>query len=305
MISSSTKTDVLTGCREFLEMIKISHTLFAMPFAIGAAFLALREMQVATQELAVLLVQIILAVALARTAAMSFNRWADRHIDAANPRTRDRSIPAGRLDASTVLLVSVLCVIGFVAVAASINPLALKLSPVVLVVILGYSWTKRFTSLCHLVLGAGLAMAPLGAWVAIRGTLLSATDQVDTTPWILAGAVMLWTAGFDILYGCLDTDFDREQHLRSIPESLGITAALRLASLLHAGMGLMLLWLWYWAQLGLLFLCATGIVWLLLFYQHRLVRPDDLGRVNRAFFNLNATISVILMAAMIIEGWPA
>ena len=209
MISSSTKTDVLAGCREFLEMIKISHTLFAMPFAIGAAFLALRGMQVATQELAVLLGQIILAVALARTAAMSFNRWADRHIDAANPRTRDRSIPAGRLAASAVLLVSVLCVIGFVAVAASINPLALKLSPVVLIVILGYSWTKRFTILCHLVLGAGLAMAPLGAWVAIRGTLLSAADQVDTTPWILAGAVMLWTAGFDILYGCLDTDFDR------------------------------------------------------------------------------------------------
>ena len=305
MTSSVTKPGVVTGCREFLQMIKFSHTLFAMPFAIGAAFLALRGMQLPASQLTTLLVQVIVAVALARTTAMSFNRWADRHIDAAIPRTMDRSIPAGRLDASTVLLATGICAIGFVVMTAAINPLALKLSPVVLVVILGYSWTKRFTSLCHLILGLGLALAPLGAWVAIRGTFFSTENHLEATPWILAGAVMLWTAGFDILYSCLDVDFDRNLQLRSIPARLGISAALKLAALLHLGMGLMLVWLWREAQLGVSFLVAIGIVWMLLWYQHRLVRPDDLGSVNRAFFNLNATISVILMVAMMVEGWPA
>ena len=294
---------VLASCLEFFEMIKVSHTLFALPFAIGAVFLALRGQQIPVSELLLLLGQVILAVVLARTAAMSFNRWTDRHIDGANPRTMDRSIPAGRLAASTVLLATVICVVGFLTVAATINPLAFKLSPVVLVVILGYSWTKRFTSMCHLVLGVGLGLAPLGAWVAIRGTLMTVEGDIDFTPWILAGAVMLWTAGFDILYACLDTDFDRQQQLHSIPQRLGISAALKVASLLHLAMALMLFWLWYFGQLGSPFLIATSIVCILLVTEHRLVKPDDLRRVNRSFFTLNALVSLILMIALIIEGW--
>ncbi len=282
-------------------MIKVSHTLFAMPFAIGAAFLAMRDQQIPISQLTLLIGQILIAVAFARTAAMSFNRWADRNIDAANPRTIDRSIPAGRLKASTVLLATVTCAVAFVATTATINPLALKLSPIVLVIILGYSWTKRFTSLCHMVLGISLGLAPIGAWVAIRGTLLNSANEVDPVPWILGAAVLLWTTGFDILYSCLDADFDRQQKLHSIPQQLGIPTALKLASILHLGMGLMLLWLWQAAQLGNSFLVATGIVWVLLIWQHRLVKPDDLGRVNRAFFTMNANISVILMIAMILE----
>ena len=300
---ASTEMGVLASCREFFEMIKVSHTLFALPFAIGAVFLALRGQQIPVSELLLLLGQVILAVVLARTAAMSFNRWTDRHIDGANPRTMDRSIPAGRLAASTVLLATVICVVGFLTVAATINPLAFKLSPVVLVVILGYSWTKRFTSMCHLVLGVGLGLAPLGAWVAIRGTLMTVEGDIDFTPWILAGAVMLWTAGFDILYACLDTDFDRHQQLHSIPQRLGISAALKVASLLHLAMALMLFWLWYFGQLGSPFLIATSIVCILLVTEHRLVKPDDLRRVNRSFFTLNALVSLILMIALIIEGW--
>lgn len=284
-------------------MIKVSHTLFALPFAIGAVFLAIRGQQIPLQKFLPLLGQVLVAVILARTAAMSFNRWTDRHIDGANPRTRDRSIPAGRLTARSVLLATALSVAGFLLVAWSINPLALKLSPVVLVVILGYSWTKRFTSLCHLILGIGLALAPLGAWVAIRGTLTADQGGIEFTPWILAGAVMLWTAGFDILYACLDTDFDRQHRLHSIPERLGISMALRVAALLHSAMALMLFWLWQHAQLGTPFLVATIIVCILLVAEHRLVKPDDLRRVNRAFFTLNALVSLILMVALIIEGW--
>ena len=164
---SSPPANWLGGIREFLEMIKVSHTLFAMPFAIGALFLANRDLAIGAMDLMTLLIQVVVAVALARTSAMSFNRWADRKIDALNPRTSGRSIPAGRLGASTVLWWTVCSGAGFVAVTATINPLALKLSPVVLLIILGYSWTKRFTSLCHMVLGLGLALAPIGAWVAV------------------------------------------------------------------------------------------------------------------------------------------
>ncbi len=285
-----------------MEMIKVAHTLFAMPFAIGAVFLANRDDPAGSIELAVLLAKVTVAVALARTAAMAFNRWADRSIDALNPRTSDRSIPAGRIGSRAVLLSSIISSTGFIAVTASINTLAWQLSPVVLLVILGYSWTKRFTSLCHLVLGIGLGLAPVGAWIAVRGSLLDGNGNADPVPWILGGAVMLWSAGFDILYGCQDAEFDRQQGLHSIPARIGVERALRLSSVLHISMAALLCWLWVEAKLGLPFALATMVVTVLLIVQHRLVKPDDLGKVQRAFFTLNAIISVLLMSALILEG---
>ena len=298
----STTRGVFASCREFMEMIKVAHTLFAMPFAIGAVFLANRDDPVGSIELAVLLAKVTVAVALARTAAMAFNRWADRSIDALNPRTSDRSIPAGRIGSRAVLISSIISCAGFIAVTASINTLAWQLSPVVLLVILGYSWTKRFTSLCHLVLGLGLGLAPVGAWIAVRGSLLDGNGNADPVPWILGGAVMLWSAGFDILYGCQDAEFDRQQGLHSIPARIGVGRALRLSSALHFSMAGLLCWLWVEAELGLPFALAALVVTILLIVQHRLVKPDDLGKVQRAFFTLNAIISVLLMAALILEG---
>lgn len=275
----------------FLEMIKISHTVFALPFAIGSAFLAAGGVP----QLPIL-GKIVLAVLLARTASMSFNRLVDHHVDARNPRTATRALPAGDLSRGFVIAVTVLCAAGFVAVAAWLNPLALQLSPAVLAVLLGYSLTKRFTSLCHAVLGVALGLAPIGAWVAVRG-------QLDWTPGILALVVLLWTTGFDVIYACMDEGFDRKAGLFSIPARLGIPRALQLSATLHVAMVAALIGLWWHsAQLEAVFLGTTIGVALLLFYEHRLVRPDDLSRVNRAFFTMNGIISFVIMAALIIES---
>ncbi len=276
--------------RTFLEMIKISHTIFALPFAIGASFLAAGSVP----EFAII-GKIVLAVFCARTAAMSFNRLVDRKIDAKNPRTADRALPKGELSSAFVAIAVVVSVAGFVACAAWINPLAFKLSPIVVVIALGYSLSKRVTAMCHVILGAALGLAPLGAWVAVRGTL-------SWEPWLLGLAVMLWTAGFDILYACMDTDFDRESGLYSIPARFGVPKALRIAMVLHATMGITLITLGVLANLGVVFLTAVGVVIALLAYEHRLVRPDDLSRVNRAFFTMNGIISVVLMVAMIVTA---
>ncbi|MEM7167753.1 MAG: UbiA-like polyprenyltransferase [Planctomycetota bacterium] len=275
----------------FLEMIKISHTVFALPFAIGAAFLA----AAGVPSLPVL-AKIIGAVVLARTASMSFNRLVDHRIDAQNPRTATRALPAGELSRGFVIAVTIGCVAGFLAIAASLNPLALQLAPVVLVVLLGYSLTKRFTALCHAVLGLALGLAPVGAWVAVRG-------ELDWTPALLALVVLLWTTGFDVIYACMDEAFDRKAGLFSIPARLGIPRALRLAAALHIGMVAALVGLWWYADgLNTIFLCTTGVVSALLIYEHALVRPDDLSRVNRAFFTMNGIISFLVMASLIAES---
>lgn len=276
------------GTRTFLEMIKISHTLFALPFAIGASFLAAGGFPGTA-----VLGKIVLAVFFARTAAMSFNRWLDRHLDRDNPRTATRALPAGELRPGFVLGATIVSSAAFVATAAWINALALALSPVALVFILGYSATKRFSALCHVVLGASLALAPMGAWVAVTG-------ELPIAPYLLGGAVLLWTAGFDILYACMDADFDRRAGLFSIPSRLGIPNALRIAAALHVGMVGALVALWVLADLGPLFAGAIALVAALLFYEHRLVRPDDLTQVNRAFFTMNGIISALLMVAMIL-----
>lgn len=275
----------------FLEMIKISHTVFALPFAIGASFLAADGWPALD-----VLGKIVLAVLFARTASMSFNRWTDHKIDASNPRTAGRALPAGMLSRGFVLTSALVSLIAFFAVAAWLNPLAFGLSPAVAAVLLGYSYTKRFTSLCHVFLGLALGLAPIGAWIAVSGTL-------DWPPVVLALSVLLWTAGFDIIYACMDVSFDREAGIFSIPSRLGVPRALRLSALLHAAMILALVFLWWLSpSLGGLFLTTVGLVLLLLVYEHRLVRPDDLTRVNRAFFTMNGIISFLLMSGLIADS---
>lgn len=275
----------------FLEMIKFSHTVFALPFALGSTFLAAGGWPGAA-----LLGKIVLAVLLARTAAMAFNRLCDHRLDAANPRTARRALPSGLLDRRFVGLTVLLAGAGFLATAAWINSLAAALAPLVLAVLLSYSWSKRFTLLCHAWLGAALALAPVGAWIAVRGELAG-------TPLILGLAVLLWTAGFDIVYACLDADFDQRARLHSVPARFGVTRALRIAATLHAAMIACLLVLWrYEAQLGGLFLAAVIVVSALLVLQHRLVGPRDLSRMNHAFLTLNGTISFILLAACVGEA---
>jgi 4-hydroxybenzoate polyprenyltransferase len=274
----------------FLEMIKVSHTLFALPFAIGAAFLAAKGMPSLT-----VLGKIVLAVLFARTAAMSFNRLVDHRLDARNPRTQGRALPRGRLSRNFVATITILALVAFVWTAAWINSLALALSPVAMLIFLGYSLTKRFTSFSHVVLGAALAIAPLGAWIAVTGRL-------EREPWFIGGAVLLWVSGFDIVYACMDADFDRRTGLRSIPARLGVPWALRLSAAIHLVMVGVLAALWYFASLGPIFLGAVILVCALLIYEHWIVRPDDLSRVNRAFFTMNGVISALLMVAMIAES---
>jgi 4-hydroxybenzoate polyprenyltransferase len=273
----------------FLETIKVSHSIFALPFAVAALFMACEGLP----PLA-LLGKVVLAVVLARTAAMAFNRWADAEIDAENPRTRERAVPAGLLSRRAVGAAGLLAAAGFVAVAAWINRLALILSPAVLAVLLGYSYTKRFTSLSHVVLGAALGLSPLGAWVAARG-------EVAVEPAVLGLAVLFWTAGFDVIYACQDRDFDVRRGLHSIPARLGIPRALLLARLFHV-LTLALLGALGWAAgLGAAYWTGVASVAALLVYEHSIVSPRDLSRVNVAFFTLNGLVSLVFMAAVVIE----
>jgi 4-hydroxybenzoate polyprenyltransferase len=271
-----------------LEMIKIEHTLFALPFAFLGATLAAREM--APQPASFWISKlgwITLAMVGARSAAMTFNRIADRAIDAANTRTASRALPAGLLDLRFAWVFTLISIAVFLLAASQLNRLTLILSPIALASILLYSYTKRFTALSHLILGWCLSIAPAGAWIAIQGRL-------TLVPLLLSVSVMLWTAGFDVLYACQDYDFDRKAGLRSIPERFGIRRALWIARGMHLLMFTALLWFFVAASLewlGLIGIVATGA---LLVYQHSIVRHDDLSRLNAAFFNTNAMVSVIL-----------
>jgi 4-hydroxybenzoate polyprenyltransferase len=226
----------------------------------------------------------------ARWAAMAFNRIADRHFDAANPRTRARAIPAGALSLGFVWGFTLASAALFLVAAAMLNRLALILAPVALGSVLLYSYTKRFTSLSHLVLGWCLAIAPTGAWVAVRGAIDS------PVPLLLSLVVLLWTAGFDVLYACQDYDFDRRAGLRSIPARLGVPRALLVSRLLHAGAFAALVGLYFVTGLGAAALAGVVLTGALLVYQHSLVRADDLSRLNAAFFTTNAFVSVIMLA---------
>lgn len=265
-------------------MIKIEHTLFALPFAFLGAVLAANGVPSGRQ-----IFWIVIAMVGARSAAMAFNRLADRHIDARNPRTASRALPAGLLSAGFVWAFTIASAALFLLAAAMLNRLTLILAPVALGSVLLYSFTKRFTQFSHLVLGWCLSIAPTGAWIAVRGNIGS------PVPLLLSLVVLLWTAGFDVLYACQDYDFDRREGLRSIPARFGIARALWIARGLHAAAFLALLWLYFVTGLGPVALAGVIATGSLLVYQHRLVRADDLQRLNAAFFTTNAFVSVILL----------
>ena len=269
-----------------LDMIKFEHSVFALPFALTGALLALRESGFDAAQLGWKLAWIVVAMVAARSAAMAFNRLVDQEIDARNPRTRIRHLPAGTLTRgfawAFVLAASGL----FLLAAAELNWLCLKLAPVALGVVFFYSFTKRFTSFSHLVLGFSLGIAPAAAWIAIRGLL-------DARILWLTAAVTCWTAGFDIIYACQDYEFDSAESLHSIPRTLGIARALRVAQGLHVAMVASLGALVYSLHLGALALTGVAAVTALLIYEHRLVKPDDFSRVNAAFFTMNGYVSVL------------
>jgi 4-hydroxybenzoate polyprenyltransferase len=275
---------VIRNTRLTLEMIKIEHTLFALPFAFLGAVLAANGLPTLRQ-----IGWIIVAMVGARSTAMAFNRLADRKIDARNPRTAMRALPSGTLSVGFVWLFTIVSALLFLLAAAMLNRLTLLLSPIALASVLLYSFTKRWTQLSHIVLGWCLSIAPTGAWIAVRG-------QIDSPlPLLLSLVVLLWTAGFDVLYACQDYEFDRAEQLHSIPARFGIERALWISRGLHAIAFLSLMWLYRLSGLGPLALAGVVITGMLLVYQHRLVRANDLSRLNAAFFTTNAFVSVILL----------
>ena len=276
-------TATAKNVRTTLEMIKIEHTLFALPFAFLGAVLAAGGVPTLRQ-----IIWITLAMVGARSCAMAFNRIADREIDARNPRTKMRAIPAGALSVNFVRAFTIFAAALFFFAAAMLNRLTLILAPVALASILLYSYTKRWTTFSHLVLGWCLAIAPAGAWIAVRGSLNS------PLPFLLSLVVMLWTAGFDVLYACQDYDFDRATGLHSIPRKFGIARALWISRCLHAGAFATLIALYLVTHLGALALVGVIGTAALLIYQHTLVRATDLSRLNAAFFTTNAFVSLIL-----------
>jgi 4-hydroxybenzoate polyprenyltransferase len=291
---------MLTRLRTILEMIRFSHTIFALPFALLSALLAWQK---PGSFHWVDLLGILLCMVFARSAAMAFNRLADRQLDAANPRTAQRHLPRGELSVGAVWLFTVACAAGFFASTLLFltreppNPWPLWLSVPVLIFLAGYSYTKRFTALCHFWLGAALLLAPLSAWIAIRGL------EDLGTPLVLGLVVLFWVAGFDILYACQDVDFDRQAGLSSVPARLGVRGSLWVALFCHV---IMMGWLiaLYWVaapQLGWIYLVGVAAVGVLLAYEHWLVRPDDLSRVNQAFFQVNGVISFGLFLVVLLQ----
>jgi 4-hydroxybenzoate polyprenyltransferase len=264
-------------------MIKWEHSIFALPFALCGAMLAASGLPTAHQ-----LLWIVVAMVAARSAAMAFNRLADASIDAANPRTRTRALPAGDLSAAFVAMFVIASCAIFILAASQLNRLTLWLSPVALAVLLLYSYTKRFTRWSHLVLGVALGIAPAAAWIAVRGSL-------DPRILLLTAAVTFWVGGFDVLYACQDFDFDRNAGLYSIPCHFGISTALWVARAFHAVMLLLLTTLVAVFGLGKFAFAGIVVVTLLLVYEHSLVKADDLSKLNAAFFTMNGVISVVFL----------
>ena len=268
-----------------LEMIKFEHTLFALPFAFLGAVMAAEGLPTWWQIL-----WISLAMVGARSAAMTFNRIVDRDFDAANPRTANRELPSGQLSVRFAWVFFLASVVLFLVAAYSLNWLTFALSPIALASVLGYSYAKRFTSFSHLLLGWALAISPTGAWIAVRGAIDS------EVPLLISLFVLMWTSGFDIMYACQDHDFDRKAGLRSIPARFGVARSLWMARLFHFQAWVVLLILYLVSGLGIVALVGVGLVALLLVYQHTIVRPNDLSRMNAAFFTTNAFVSIILFA---------
>ena len=263
-------------------MVKIEHTIFALPFAFMSALLALRGWPRLEQ-----IGWILLAMVGARSAAMAFNRLVDLPFDSKNPRTLNRALPRRLITKGFVVGFIVVSSSALVFAASRLNPLSLALSPLALAIVFFYSYTKRFTWLSHIFLGVALAVAPIGAWIALRGT-------IDVAPLILGLAVVLWVSGFDIIYSCQDVDFDRKESLFSIPGRFGTTFALRISVFFHLIMLGILTFLFWKENLGIIGYLGLAVVGLLLAYEHSLVRPEDLSRANTAFFTVNGWISILL-----------
>lgn len=278
--------------KKYFSLVLFAHSVFALPFALIGFFLGVTSTNTPFNWL--LFVLVLLCMVFARNAAMAFNRYLDRNIDAKNPRTVTRDIPAGKVSAAEALTFVIINCVLFVVTTAFINQMCLYLSPIALFVVLFYSYTKRFTALCHLVLGLGLALAPIGAYIALTGVF-------HIVPLFYSFAVLFWVSGFDIIYALQDEDFDREQKLHSIPAALGIENALRLSVVLHVLSALCVIlplffatfsWVYY---IGIAFFCS------MLIYQHLLVKPNDISKVDRAFATTNGYASVIFAACFLID----
>ena len=277
--------------RKYLSLIKFSHTIFAMPFALIGFFLATKSNEFEWMTL----LYVVLCMIFARSAAMAFNRYIDRNIDAANQRTAQvREIPNGSIKANSALIFVIINCLLFISTTYLINSLCLALSPITLLVILGYSYTKRFTALCHLVLGLGLALAPIGAYLAVTGVF-------DIVPLLFSAAVLFWVSGFDIIYSLQDQEFDKEQKLHSIPVLIGTKNALNLSNLLHFLTFSALSIAGSLGDFSLYYWIGFWIFTALLIYQHILVKHNDLSKINLAFFTTNGIGSVIFGAFVLID----
>jgi len=281
-----------------MSMVKFSHTIFAMPFAFIGYFIALHKTNSEFEWK--LFAFVILCMIFARNAAMAFNRFIDREIDIKNPRTAIREIPAGIIKAKSALLFVIFNSLLFIATTYFINTLTFKLSPIALLVILGYSLTKKFTAFCHLILGLGLSLAPIGAYLAVTG-------KFALLPVLYSFVVLFWVSGFDIIYALQDLDFDKEQELKSFPVFFGKKGALNASTLLHILSAAIILFAGYIGQFGIFYWTGSSIFVGLLFYQHTLVKPNDLSKVNFAFFTTNGIASVIFavftITELIIDIW--
>ncbi len=279
--------------KNYLSLIKFSHTIFALPFALIGYFLAIEYSTYSFD--AILLLKVVLCMVFARSAAMAFNRYIDRDIDLANERTaKVREIPNGSINAKSALIFVIVNSILFVTTTYFINEICFYLSPVALLVILGYSLTKRFTALCHLILGIGLSLAPIGAYLAVTGSFA-------WLPLYFSFAVLFWVAGFDMIYSLQDEEFDKEMGLNSIPAKIGKRATLNLSILFHTITAGYLLSAAYQASAGILFWIGTFIFIALLVYQHLLVKPNDLSKVNLAFFTTNGIASLVFSFFVILS----
>ena len=273
--------------RQYLSLIKFSHTIFALPFALIGYSLAIKEVEIFSNTSKIkLFFLVVLCMIFARSAAMAFNRYIDRKIDAKNPRTASREIPAGIISEQQALyLVLINCVL-FIATTFYINAICFYLSPIALFTILFYSYTKRFTSLCHFVLGIGLSLAPIGAYLAVAGAF-------SLLPILFSITVFTWVAGFDIMYALQDEEFDKSEQLFSIPSQLGITKALKLSIIVHFITAALIVGIGFYSNLNYSYWIGASIFIALLIYQHKIVKPNDLSRINLAFGTTNGIASLV------------
>lgn len=278
--------------KKYLSLVTFSHTIFAMPFAIIGFFLAVTTTSYRFDW--VKLVLMILCMIFARNSAMAFNRYLDRDVDAINPRTKQRDIPAGRISPASALTFTIVNCVLFITTTWFINRLCFYLSPVALLVVLGYSATKRFTALCHVVLGLGLSLAPIGAYLTVTG-------MFNIVPLFFSFAVLCWVSGFDIIYALQDEDFDRGQNLHSIPAYLGKVRALQLSTLLHVLSAAFVVMPVFFIHTGLLYYAGIVFFCAMLVYQHLLVKPNDLSRVNFAFMTTNGIASVVFAVFFLLD----